>query len=629
MLEEFINCKEEYLKLDYFAKKLGVSTRTIRNDIKNLEKDYKKNGFYLEYKTRLGYILKIVDKENFEKYFNELPVDIVESPEQRIDSLIVELLLKDGYRTIENLSEQFLISVSQMKNDLKKVDEKLAEYKIEIERKPHYGIKVKGSIEDIQEVLRVEYSKLNRNFMEYRMEFIDKTKLIKIKSIVNEILKKYEIEINITELEELLAHIIILYIKTGIREKNDSIKLEKKEENQVLGEILKNVFKEKRYYFTQRENDYLRNLIKSKIKNTKMTTINVDKNKLKRIMHDYFSEIDKRYKTNLLDEEEFLKLLYIHILALIDRSKRNQSVSNPFSEKISQQYPTVFNLAIQLSKIIEKEYDIKIDQNEIGFIATHIAVPFEKRQKDNFNKKYKIAIVCSSGGGSAFLIKIRLSEIFPNAEIENFSLLDERDVISFDPDIIFSIRELSFKTKAPVVLINEILDDLDNLSIKESVMLVDSMSDIKNPKDYILSLFNKNNFRCIKDSKDYKELLYSMAQEIVDEGICSETYPDDVWEREECLSTIYKNGVAIPHPIEMTGSKNIISVGLVQASVKGTERVPKIIFMISLIKGNLEIHKQISKYLDKIMNSKELVDMLNKSQSYEEFIYKLKIYIGG
>ena len=51
--------------------------------------------------------------------------------------------------------------------------------------------------------------------------------------------------------------------------------------------------------------------------------------------------------------------------------------------------------------------------------------------------------------------------------------------------------------------------------------------------------------------------------------------------------------------------------------------------MISLIKGNLELHKQISKYLSKIMTDKDMVDMLNKSQSYEEFMYKLKIYLGG
>ena len=120
-----------------------------------------------------------------------------------------------------------------------------------------------------------------------------------------------------------------------------------------------------------------------------------------------------------------------------------------------------------------------------------------------------------------------------------------------------------------------------------------------------------------------------MSQDIVDEGACSPSYPRDVWERESYLSTIYTNGVSIPHPIEMTGNKNIISVALIHSDISHEGRKPKIIFMISLIKGNLELHKQISKYLTKVMTNKDIVYMLNKSQSYEEFMYKLKIYIGG
>lgn len=167
------------------------------------------------------------------------------------------------------------------------------------------------------------------------------------------------------------------------------------------------------------------------------------------------------------------------------------------------------------------------------------------------------------------------------------------------------------------------------MDIKESFRFVDHIGNVSSPKQYILGLFDKNHFRCVKEKTKYKDILDSMSQCIVDEGACSPTYPKDVWERESYLSTIYTNGVAIPHPIEMTGNKNIISVALIQTDINYENRVPKIIFMISLIKGNLELHKQISKYLSKIMTDKDMVDMLNKSQSYEEFMYKLKIYLGG
>ncbi|EQF22825.1 PRD domain protein [Clostridioides difficile CD160] len=618
-----------YLNIDYFADKLGVSTRTIRNEIKKIETIKECNGFKLEYKSKLGYILNIKDQDKFEHYLKNLPSDLVENPEQRLESIIVELLINEGYKTIEQLSKKFLVSSSQIKNDLKKVDEKIKDTELKLERKAHYGIKIEGSVKEIQSILVESYFKGNRNITEYRNKFIDNFKLDNIRSTIKNVLNEHNLEVNLTELEEILAQIIILYIRVSMRVVRDINDLDLYTEDLIIDDLLDKIFKDKKYNLTHDEKYYLKQLIKLRTKDKKATIKNIDKNKLQDIMYEFFRDIDKKYDSNFLEDKEFLNLFYLHIACLIERIKKNHKIINPFSVKISQQYPTVFNLSIQFSKIIENEYHIKISQDEIGFIATHIAVPFEKREEANFNKKYKIAIICSSGGGSAFLINLRLKEIFPNADIKNFSLLEEKAVVEFAPDLIFSITNLLFEINTPVILINEILDELDYLDIKESIRFAEHIGNISSPKQYILGLFDKNHFRCIKDKFKYKDILDSMSQCIVDEGACSPTYPKDVWERESYLSTIYTNGVAIPHPIEMTGNKNIISVALIQTDISYENRVPKIIFMISLIKGNLELHKQISKYLSKIMTDKDMVDMLNKSQSYEEFMYKLKIYLGG
>ena len=90
ILEELRN-SSDYLNLDHFANKLGVSTRTIRNEIKNIESIDERNGFKLEYKTKLGYVLNIKDEEKFDHYLKNLPSYLIENPEQRVESIIVEL----------------------------------------------------------------------------------------------------------------------------------------------------------------------------------------------------------------------------------------------------------------------------------------------------------------------------------------------------------------------------------------------------------------------------------------------------------------------------------------------------------------------------------------------------------
>ncbi|RDY25319.1 PRD domain-containing protein, partial [Romboutsia weinsteinii] len=564
-------------------------------------------------------------------YMRSLSPTPIENPEQRLDSILVLLLLREGYITIEQLSQEFLVSTSLIKNDLKRLNLKLEYTDLYLERRAHYGIQIIGSIQEKQKNLLKLFSKGNGKLKEFYNQFINNNQIEKIRSTVENVLNKYKLEINLVELKELTLQLTIFYIKGSIRKEHRQNKLvESKESKELITEqIIQEVFSELQYFIDDEEKDYLASFIKRKTKSKEYEIDSSQKNKLQQIIHYFFEEVDKKYSTKFLEDKEFFNLLYLHVASLIERVKREQNLKNPILDQISQQYPTVFNLAIQLSKILEKEYQIKISQDEIGFIGTHIAVPFEKSKEKSFSQKYKIAIVCSSGGGSAYLIKLRLKEIFPNAKLRNFSLLDKEDVVKFSPDLIFSIADLSFEVNAPVILIKEILDELDYLKIKESVRFVDDFGKVANPQQYFLSLFNKNHFTCITENGEYKSIIYTMAQKVVDLGDSGVSYPRDVWERESFLSTIYTNGVTIPHPIEMTGNKNLISVALIQSDIEHEGRKPTIIFMISLIKGNLELHKQISKYISDIMLSESTVNYLRQSQSYEEFMYKLKNSLRG
>lgn len=66
---------------------------------------------------------------------------------------------------------------------------------------------------------------------------------------------------------------------------------------------------------------------------------------------------------------------------------------------------------------------------------------------------------------------------------------------------------------------------MDYLDIKESVRFADHIGNISSPKQYILGLFDKNHFRCIKDKAKYKDILDSMSKCIVDEELVLQPIP--------------------------------------------------------------------------------------------------------
>ncbi len=111
-----------------------------------------------------------------------------------------------------------------------------------MERKAHYGIKIEGSIKEIQSILVDSYFKGNRNITKYRNKFIDNIKLDNIRSTIKNVLNEHYLEANLTELEEILAQIIILYIRVSTRVVRSPSDLELYTEDLIIDELLDKIF---------------------------------------------------------------------------------------------------------------------------------------------------------------------------------------------------------------------------------------------------------------------------------------------------------------------------------------------------------------------------------------------------
>lgn len=281
-------------------------------------------------------------------------------------------------------------------------------------------------------------------------------------------------------------------------------------------------------------------------------------------------------------------------------------------------------MAIRFSRILEGKYNISISHHEIGFIATHFAAHIEKEICEMLSSYSKIAIVCSSGRGSALLMKLKLEILFSSSDIRIFSIFDEDEVVKFAPDIIFTNCEVKRAVHVPVIHINEIIDDIDLLKIKNIIKNSNGTIDISEHNKEFIKLFKKNAFRIVTSETEYLSLLSNMSQDIEKLGYSTENYSKYVMEREIYMSTVYDNGVAIPHPINMCGIEDVISVAIIKNNLKRDDKDIKIIFMISLKKGNLNRYSIITKTLFEIMNDKKIISKLRSSDNFEEFLINLK-----
>lgn len=622
ILQNLIQSKR-YISAEEFSKILDVSTRTVRSHMKTLMEDGRRYGFSVNMKRGEGYYLKVEDEVKLKKYMDSLYDHMGSDREGRLNAIIKELITTDGFITMDKLSNDFMVSKSVVKSDLEKIEESFNESSIYLERKAHYGIKIIGKEEDIREfILKLCLSENEMILKIINEEEYNKDFQIIEKSIIAS-LKNNQLVMNDVEIKSLMLFLKIMLFRNKyfLEKGNEEINCINDDYDFIAHEMITNIERLYSIALSQKDEFRLKEFLKHKASKKCNDEISLDK--LKERIERFLESIDKEYKTKFSLDEHLKGALLFHISSLIQRLKDNVEFLNPIVNEISYKYPEMFNVAIRFTKELEREYKINITKDEIGYLTMHLAAHMEKSIKDKINKLRKIAVICSSGGGVAFLIKIKLESLFNNANIKTFSLLDMEEVKEFDPNIIFSISKLKEDLGVPVIYINELLEDEDLLKIKETLELKLYRGEDDGKETIWEKLLSKNIYFVEEKKKDYEKILKSMAKRVEEFKYAEKGYLKKVIERENVLSTIYKNGIAIPHPMEMCGAQNKIAVTILKDPIIHDDKIVKIIFMVSLKKGELELHKVITKLLLNLMDSKERIERVVNSSSYEDFIIEM------
>lgn len=611
----------EYRSLDYFAKRYDVSTRTISNDIKYLMQISKTYGFELMLKRKEGYYLKVIDEANFQKFLEQKEKSANNPMKDRIASILLKLLLATSYVTQDEIAEELQISKSMVKLDMNKVEERLQEYELSLDKKAHFGVCISGSMKQ-RKLCLMELMESDSEVEQYIAEQVDVEEMKQIDKALINLLREYELNTNYVEMLKLDRYlkITVIFRKLGIDTK-DALEHVDPVYVQIAKRLATAIVEIAELELQEQEIDDFAQFLRKKTKPNKVS-LEYDE-QLKTDIYAFLVQADIEYKSSFSKDDEFLQSLFSHVSLLVDRLHQSISFDNPLVKEISAKYPVVFNISIKFANMLEERYHVKTTQDEIGFIATHFAAHLEKEQHSKLHSFHRIAIICSSGGGSAFLIKLKMETVFPKSKIQTFSFMELDHMRTYEPDIIFTIKPLDESFNVPIVVIKELLDDDDMKKIKHMFEFCGPQLGTHTVNDFH-SLFHKDAFWMLEHGT-YQEILQHMAQQVEDLGYAQDGYRAYVMQREEVLSTIYYNGVAIPHPIEMCSDDNMIAMGIVKHDLRQDEKAVKLIFLVSLEKGNLEIHQNISRVLFQVMSDEKLVDKLRNSESYEDFMKNMSM----
>ncbi|WP_400243778.1 transcription antiterminator [Niallia sp. JL1B1071] len=610
----------------WIAKQLGVSDRTIRKELKDVQRESSSLGFELNLIRGKGYQIQIKDEELFNREFNVL-IDDGNGPlytdftvqNNRVMYLLKQFLLDNGYIKLEVFEEKMFVSKSTIQNDLKEVRKILEYYHLELLNRPHYGLYIHGD-EYRKRLCLANYIHNQQTGLDSNRDQLPIFKVEvykKIHSIIIGKVNHYKIEISDISLENLATHITIAckrieqgflidYIEGNLLEEFSFEKI-------VAKEIVREVEVSTGLIFPDTEINYIViHLVGTKLIHKESLTAYSKLDEVESIMSCMLYRLKKEMNWDFYHDHEFIQAMILHLRPAMNRLRYKMNIRNPLLQDIKFKYPLAFEGAVIASKCMKEYLAMDIGEHEMAYLALHIGVALE-RMKSKDKKVKRIILVCASGVGSAKLLYYRLENIFEQAleivDTINYYRLEAYDLSSID----FIISTVPIKEEGiPVQLVSTFLEDSDIREIRKHLSVATEMND-----NYLDSrrIFLK------QDLHTREDVIHFLCDNLYKQNLVTEGYEELVLERENSAPTSFGNLVAIPHPSIPVTNETFWTICILKRPIAwSNNQMVQLVCLLNISatkKGELD---KMYRKLIAIMEDQELVQQLINCDQVEEII---------
>ena len=563
------------------SQEIGCSTKTIQNEIKEVNKELKNCEIVsirgIGYKIEGN--LDDIDIKNSDLY----DYDRVEYIIKKI--INISSTDKDTIK-LEDLADSMYVSLSTVKNDLKEVKKILNEYNLKISSKHKQGICIEASEEDIIKFI-INYSNKVDNSLSIK-DFLNNNiieNLFSIKKILLDTLSYENMILTDNEFKNIVNYI--------------SIYLSRNNTNQ---------------------SDFIKEYIK-KYKSKKEKPISEDEQLLiRKAIKEFCRDLNIATSINLSHDKIFEECLFNHICKLYKRADLGINQYEITAGEIKLKYPFPFELGKIAKKTIEKNLNMEISEDEVENIALHIGGALERIDKRDEKKVYKTIIVCTSGVGTSMLIKSKLENIFKGKleiiKVIPSYLIDYINVL--DIDFVISTVEVNLEN-VNVIKVSPMLTDKEIKLIEKYIETENVYIDLDIQNLFSSELF----FKDIK-AETRSQVIDIMSKKLVEKGYIDDTMRQSYFERETIATTEIGNMVAIPHGAKGEVYENKVAIGILKEPISWEVGKVRLVIMLALDKEKILDYEEVFSKIYKRVDSIAKVISICENKSYEKFIKLFK-----
>ena len=601
---------------------MGVSTRTIRNDVETINASL--TGAAIESSFQLGYHLKT----------QEAPVSraksvIPQTPEER-RSFILKQLLRHRDININDLPEKVCVSLFTIESDLRVIRQWLADSSYLRLESGRNRIRLVGEEAAKRRLYKFLLSQeVEENFlnMDTLNELYPDFDLTEIRDLLAECEKRHGIEIRETAQSMVLMHVGIALTRVlnfNPMERVEALKdLQETPQYQAAREFWDKIARRFQVTAPEPEISQLALLFMGKGSGNyyKADTIPVNGKEisLEDLTTAMLEEVRKLYGVDLTTDSKLQEGLSLHLRGLLQRLRDRTQVDNVYLEELRWRFPLIYDMGVTASRKLHEILGIQLDPNEIGFLALHLGAAYTIHRKPS---KYRAVVVFPSDQALATVVIEKIRRQFQD-RMDVVAVLDayeKKRVEDLNPDLILTTLPLDHGLNVPTVQLSVFYSQENESQIFQQLNRLDKNRQKDIFQHRIQELIKPEYFLETLDASDSEDVIRKMCQPLVKAGCIPPEYADAVLEREGYAPTSFAAGFALPHALNVTIRESAISVAHLDHPLQWGDHSVDFVLLLAIREEDRELLGIFFDWWIQIISDPLRFGLLKEKNGYAAFV---------
>lgn len=587
------------------SKELGVSSKTIRNDIQQLNQ-LSELPIILS-KAGAGFFL---NPEN--SLFQQTKIE--KQPANISFELLARLLDQKDYDFYE-LADEFFISESTLDRMVKELNTLIAknDQQLLIKRKQN-RLFIEGDEAAKRRIFTLflnQEIETNKLSLDNYSDYFEQIDLAKLSKIVVQVHQEEGFLINDFSTISFILHLAVLLERVSKKSYLNSSQSELKEpkSRQLTVAMVKRLEENFGVEIPEKEYAYIYRLYAGSI----VSDEDLADKKLKKVIERLLASIDSIFLIDFTQDEKITDYLLTHVSALYKRSAHQQYLVNPLLDEIKSKFPFVYNLSVYASGFLQERLNIQFPEDEVAYLSLHFLSALENIRA---HKKKRILLVSPYGVGNQRVVRNQLNKI-SEFEIELSvaeSIFAVTTEMTENKSLILTTEPLELKTMVPIYRYDSFLTEPDLEMIQQ--ILVE-----ENQTPSVLKTFLKEElFFPQKEFANREEVIQFLCHELYEKGYCEADYVEKVLQREALSSTAFGDFYALPHAVKREAKKNAVAICSLAKPVQWKEKKVRLVLLLALKGERDNSFEQLFEELVQMLNDASQVKKLSKQATFQDFM---------